>query len=116
MAVPPEDDRRSGADRRETSDSKPKVLPPWGVALLILAMTIAIGSATYNFTNLVTKHEELRILSASEFESVHLYRLKNDIEVGWLKEQVVEMKKSQDTTLQYLRALAQKQGLKVKEN
>ncbi len=112
-----EDDRRSGEERRAEppTPDKPKALPPWGVALLILAITLAMSSATYNFTALVAKHESLEILSKAEFESQHIYQLKNDNQINWIKEKMMEADKDRDNTLLYLRALASKNNIRVKE-
>lgn len=108
------DDRRQES-RREDDRAKPPLLPPFGVPILVMAILLAVGSATYNFLTLESRFEKHEIQSGTEFESIHLYRQKTDIEIELLKKGMNQAEVDRANTLNYLRALASKSGVRIKE-
>lgn len=108
-------DRRMEDRREDDKKPSPPALPPFGIPLLVLALTLAIGSATYNFLSLEGRFDKHEIMSNSEFESLHLYKQKTDIEMSLLKQSMAKADTDRENTLNYLRALAYKSGVRIKE-
>lgn len=89
--------------------------PGWVIPLLVLALGLAVASATYNFTNLRSEVDLHLDSDQKVTEDYHLFKQSTTLQLEMIRQKQEEMQKSQDQQIDILRKIARKQGIAVRD-